>query len=41
MKSFHLDILPMLVFILFLVIHLFVKSGDIKHQDQQGKLTRT
>jgi len=41
MKSFHLDILPMLVFVLFLVIHLFVKSGDVKRQEQQGNLTHT
>ena len=41
MANFHLDFLPILVFVLFLIIYLFVKEENVKHQDQQGNLTNT
>jgi hypothetical protein len=34
MKNLHLDILPILVFVVFLVINLFIKNENVKPQDQ-------
>jgi len=36
MKSFQLEILPMMLFVLFLVINFFTKEeGNVKSQDQE------
>ncbi len=34
MNSFHLDIFPILVFVLFLFIHLFFKTKDVEPENQ-------